>query len=164
MVVLGMMFATPNGSLAQRLFQRRIFRGAFSVAHSDCTNTSIASARPANTGETVAAGEHCSSAKSLPLEGQVGRAASRMRCDQIRRKPHSFLGIVAFGTILFHLISRLTPTASPQGEAKGKSFSVVRYRDNAVKLTAVVRGALPLAASCLPLHKGGKGAVKSYVD
>ena len=35
------------------------FRGVFSEAHSDCTYTVIASARPVTAGKTVAAGEYC---------------------------------------------------------------------------------------------------------
>lgn len=63
MVVLGMMFATPIGSLAQRFFQRRIFIGAFRLyQYIYCISP---------TGETVAAGEHCSSEKSLPLKAKA---------------------------------------------------------------------------------------------
>ena len=51
--------------------------------------------------------------------------------------------------VYFHLISRLTPTASPQGEAKGRSFSAVHYRDSAAKLTAGVGSALSLAVTAL---------------
>ena len=51
--------------------------------------------------------------------------------------------------IYFHLISRLTPTASPQGEAKGRSFSAVHYRDSAAKRTAGVGSVLSLAVTAL---------------
>ena len=51
--------------------------------------------------------------------------------------------------IYFQLISRLTPTASPQGEAKGRSFSAVHYRDSAAKLTAGVGSVLSLAMTAL---------------
>ena len=51
--------------------------------------------------------------------------------------------------IYFQLISRLTPTASPQGKAKGRSFSAVHYRDSAAKLTAGVGSVLSLAVTAL---------------
>lgn len=65
MVVLGMMFATPIGSLAQRFFQRRIFSGAFRLYQYIYCISPTGEYR-----ETVAAGEHCSSEKSLPLKGK----------------------------------------------------------------------------------------------